>query len=452
MQAATDFDLERERLMRRRRIAEATLAESQRPMTGTDMVGGIAVRRSPTEGVGQIAKAMGAQYDINEADRLEKELSAKRLEDTKGALSEYQRAVTPRAAVASALQEDASGNAWNSDARPAFTPGLQDKQNAAYGLLARLGGDPRETAKLVVANALKDPAGGIGKIEPKDYTPESFKAYLTTGDFSQLRPVRKMEFVNGQAVDAYEAKPGTVIAQAPTEIERELLAAGMTRGSPEWLAAMNARVQKQTTHQPATTVNVSTEKKYGEQFGGLIAKSDVDLRDSAMKAPDLAERANRVKEVIAGGKVITGTGADYRLALGKALNLAGASDAETITNTETLATNLAQNTLDAIKASGLGSGSGFSNADRDFLEKAVGGKINLEPGTINRLADLSHRAAEKTAERWSTRVQEIPETALTGTGVKRDAIKVAPLFGATAKPAVSDRTRSLLDKYAPETR
>lgn len=193
-------------------------------------------------------------------------------------------------------------------------------------------------------------------------------------------------------------------------------------------ATYDDAIKKASTHQPATTVNLSTERKYGEQFAGKIASEDASLRDTALKAGDLADRANRVKETLASGKVITGAGADFRLALGKALNLVGGSDAETITNTETLVSGLAQNTLDAIKGSGLGAGSGFSNADRDFLEKAVGGKISLEAKTIDRLADLSHRAAEKSAQRWSKRVTEIPADALSGTGIKREPVTVAPLF------------------------
>lgn len=194
--------------------------------------------------------------------------------------------------------------------------------------------------------------------------------------------------------------------------------------------------------------NISTEKKYGEQFAGKIAADDAVYRDTAIKAPELAQRANSVKQVLASGKVITGAGADSRLALGKALGLLGASDQETITNTETLATSLAQNTLDSIKASGLGGGNGFSNADRDFLEKAVGGKITLEAGTLNRLAELAHRAATKSAEKWNNRVKMIPDSALQGTGLTRDPVEVPPLYGPNKmgpKTMLSPSERSELD-------
>lgn len=175
-------------------------------------------------------------------------------------------------------------------------------------------------------------------------------------------------------------------------------------------------------------LTVSTEKDYSKAFAGKIADSDVAYRDAATKAPDLATRANSMLEVLDTGKVITGFGADYRLALGKALGLVGASDKETIANTEALSVDQARNTLDAIKASGLGSGSGFSNADRDFLEKAAGGKITLEKATIERLARLSHKAAELSAKKWNDRVKMIPDSALQGTGLTRDPVQVPGVY------------------------
>jgi hypothetical protein len=179
------------------------------------------------------------------------------------------------------------------------------------------------------------------------------------------------------------------------------------------------------------TLNAGTEKKYGEALAGKIAEADVSMRDVAIKAPELAERSNSVIKLINSG-VITGTGAEARLAIGKALNLAGDSDSETIANTEALVTELAGTTLDAIKGSGLGSGQGFTDKDRQFLQDAKAGRIPLESSTIRRIATLNHRAAVKSAERWNKRVKEIPESALAGTGLTRDQIQVPDLD--TSKP------------------
>lgn len=194
------------------------------------------------------------------------------------------------------------------------------------------------------------------------------------------------------------------------------------------------------------TLNAGTEKKYGEALAGKIAEADVTMRDVALRAPELAERANSVLQVLSSGKVMTGTGADIRLALGKALNIAGGSDEEVVANTEALASELASTTLDSIKGSGLGSGQGFTDKDREFLEKAKAGRISLEASTLRRLATLNYRAAQKSAERWNKRVKDIPDSALEGTGLKRDPIVVPTLSNATPKPASDPRVVVVGDK------
>lgn len=207
---------------------------------------------------------------------------------------------------------------------------------------------------------------------------------------------------------------------------------GVTVGAPKLPEILNPAVQDARTKiaqagRSVNNISLSTEKKYGEQFASQVAQSDVAMRDAAIKAPELADRSNRIRQVLMENP-ITGTGAELRLQFAKAAKLAGLTNSDAPENTEILAASLSQNTLDAIKASGLGSGSGFSNADRDFLEKAAGGKITMEKESLNRLAELSHRAALKAAERWNTRAKQIPPDALSGTGINSDPINVSPLY------------------------
>lgn len=189
---------------------------------------------------------------------------------------------------------------------------------------------------------------------------------------------------------------------------------------------------------PKTSVNVGTEKKYGEQFAGEVAKGDVVLRAAAQEAPAAAENANRILQTLATGKSIVGVGADIKLSIAKLLNIAGADNAEIISNTEGMVTSMAQNTLNAIKTSGLGTGQGFTDKDLKFLEAAKSGNINFQPDTIRRLAELSHKAAEATADKWNSRAREIPASAIQGTGVSLEPIRVpkrASSVTAEAKPS-----------------
>ena len=282
------------------------------------------------------------------------------------------------------------------------------------------------------------------RVAPSEYMKELNRKY-TVGD----------HLVSGSGQLLFESPQRQQLVQVPTEQPGVTQPTWMRPGQPSGVPVgglakpdiLNTEVQearRSVAAAGAPQINVGTEKRYSEAFAGKVADADISMRDAAIKAPDLADRANRVREVLVSGKVITGAGADYRLALGKALNLVGATDAETVSNTESLATSLAQNTLDAIKASGLGAGSGFSNADRDFLEKAVGGKITLEAKTIEKLAELSHRAAAKPAERWNTRVRGIPASALEGTGIGTEPVIVPPLLTPKRKSDLlpSGRSRS----------
>jgi hypothetical protein len=176
----------------------------------------------------------------------------------------------------------------------------------------------------------------------------------------------------------------------------------------------------------ASNITLSTERKYGDRFGGLIAESDAAKLSAAENAPRMAENADRITDLLATGNVITGTGANVRLQIAKALNLAGGTDSERIKNTEVLVSSLAETTLGAIKASNLGAGQGFTNADRDFLEKAVAGQLSYDQKSLGELARLSRKAAEKSAESWNKRAPNIPKSALEGTGYSTEPVIVPP--------------------------
>jgi len=219
---------------------------------------------------------------------------------------------------------------------------------------------------------------------------------------------------------------GTAPDKAPTPTDLARLQnerAALLPGDPR-IVQYDAAIRKATTSAPGVQVNVGTEKKYGEQFAGEVAKGDVVLRAAAQDAPAAAENANRILQTLATGKAIVGAGADIKLGIAKLLNIAGADNAEIISNTEGMVTSMAQNTLNAIKTSGLGTGQGFTDKDLKFLEAAKSGNINFQPDTIRRLAELSHKAAEATADKWNSRAREIPASAIQGTGVSLEPVRV----------------------------
>jgi hypothetical protein len=473
------YEAEQDAIKQRRAIAQALMAQSQQPL-GPMPAGAVQARRSPMEGIAQLARAYAGSRGMQQADTDTRALGEQQKADAMSAYEDYKRATTPRESVAASMTEDPAG-VHQQDAVPSFEPNENAKREAAMRYLSKVG-DPSTAGKLLVAEALKPPT--MHAYKPGDViykngmptgttipTPPKYHA-LPEGSSLVAEPgagapgpagptqlAGPTDAAAGAVGPSGAPGQGHVVFSTPAKepepiraLKSSLLASGVQEGSPQWQKAMSDFAAKQSTHTPATVVNttVNTDKKYGEQFGALAAKGDIDLRDAASRAPDMAERANRVKQLVASGKIITGQGADYRLAFGKAMGLVGASDAETISNTETLAAQLARNTMDAIKSSGMGGGTGFSNADRDFLEKAVGGKITLEAATISRLADLAHKAAANSASAWNTRVKTIPRGALEGTGISTDPINVPPLHGTAAGPQVSPETQRLLDLYAPK--
>ena len=262
----------------------------------------------------------------------------------------------------------------------------------------------------------------------------------------QLEDANKVHVIDNNLVNG----AGQVIATipkttTPSELERMLVNSNLTPA--QQIQAKQAWITKQTTHAPPVTVNVSTEKKYGEQFAGKMADTDIAKMTTAEKAPDLAANADRVLDILKQGNVFTGSAADIKLNIARVLNIVGASNDEKIANTESLISGLAKNTLGAVKSSGLGSGAGFTDKDLQFLQDAEGGRITLNAQTLQRLATLSRKAAEKSAEAWNSRVKQMPKSATEGTGLSTEPINVpkrveAPPTIYATNPATKERIQS----------
>ena len=166
------------------------------------------------------------------------------------------------------------------------------------------------------------------------------------------------------------------------------------------------------------TSGQESAKSYGTTSGNLGAGRDNELFNVASKAPELISKANQITDLISSG-AITGTGAEYKLSLAKALNVTGKGNSEIIKNTELLVAQLSENVLNSIKASGLGAGQGFTDSDRKFLERAKGGTIDLNAGTLKEFARLTKLAAMYNVEKWNERLPNIPQGVAKTSGYTR---------------------------------
>lgn len=264
---------------------------------------------------------------------------------------------------------------------------------------------------------------------------------------SELNPYGIDPSVAAQAYMADPAKYAELLVgqKKPTDLQRNITAAGFT---PEQTASAygeallpkpdkgtdDQREYRQAVDQGykgtleqwilsgkragATNVSVNTEKNLYGTMAEKQGAANVELYAQAQKAPELLQRAQRVKSALGpDSQAITGAGADFLLSGAKIAAQVGFNTGDAAADTEALARDLAASTLDQIKASGLGAGSGFSNADRDFLEKVVGGKITLEGKTLKRLADLNEKSALGTIQRWNATASRLKPEQLRDLGM-----------------------------------
>lgn len=159
-----------------------------------------------------------------------------------------------------------------------------------------------------------------------------------------------------------------------------------------------------------TTVNINQSGKYLDELGKGSAQQDLSAIDAAKKAPDQIKTAQSVIDIVNQGKAITGTGAEARVNIAKAFATAGLISGESVAATAQLQASLARQTLDSIKSSNLGAGQGFSNADREFLEKATAGGIKLTGGSIIKIAELNKKAAAASYAKGQEAINRISKT------------------------------------------
>ena len=281
--------------------------------------------------------------------------------------------------------------------------------------------------------------------DPKEYKDAAKQAR------EQVNALRKMQSIEPNRLlmlgdVSMMTPPAPAAPAAPSSLSKLLAERDALPDNDPRRKIYDAEILRQTTHAPPVNVNVtqSTGKKYSETFAGELAKNDIDLRDAALNTPEAAGNANRILQTLSTGNVIVGPGAETKLKIAKLLNIVGRNNDEIIANTEQLQKGLASQTLDSIKTSGLGAGQGFTNADRDFLEKAKSGNIEMTSETLRRTAELQLKVAEATANKWNTRVKQIPKSAIEGTGLSVEPVALPSKFEAR-KAVTSDIPQAAID-------
>jgi hypothetical protein len=164
-------------------------------------------------------------------------------------------------------------------------------------------------------------------------------------------------------------------------------------------------------------LNISENKLEGVGGGGttinnvanpIMATVGEQLKTTQTQAVAAASQLRATQEaraqLDAPGGIISGFKAGDRLAMQKIATLFGV-DPSKVENTETFRAAMKPAILEIVK--GLGSGVSISNADRTFAEKAAGGDIDLNEGTIRRILDIAEKSARYKIEQHNAFVDRI---------------------------------------------
>jgi hypothetical protein len=183
--------------------------------------------------------------------------------------------------------------------------------------------------------------------------------------------------------------------------------------TPEERAAQGIRPTDTSPYR----LNTTTNKLEGVGGGGttinnvqnpIMATVGEQLKTTQTQAVAAANQLRATQEAKAAldapGGIITGFRAGDRLSMQKFATLFGV-DPTKVQNTETFRAAMKPAVLEIVK--GLGSGVSISNADRVFAEKAAGGDIDLNEGSIRSILNIAEAKARYQIEQHNKFVDKI---------------------------------------------
>jgi hypothetical protein len=177
---------------------------------------------------------------------------------------------------------------------------------------------------------------------------------------------------------------GLTQARSPSEYAREKQAPPTEIQTFEYGQRNPEFAQRQLELKRAGAQNINVGGGSDRQIFDTMGESATSARAAATGLAALREARAAVE-----GGIVSGVGADFNLGLRRAAAALGA-DASKVVNTETFRSAIAPQIAAMMKAT-VGS-TQISNADREFAEKAAGGSITLNEGSIRRLLDIMERA------------------------------------------------------------
>lgn len=142
---------------------------------------------------------------------------------------------------------------------------------------------------------------------------------------------------------------------------------------------------------PLTSVDVKVGQRGMSEMAEKMSESLVKRRDEVEKLASSYPQLQEAENLLNSG-MITGIGADFIKNAGKVLQRIGVSYFDDpIANTETYFSVMASQTARIIQE--FGSGTGLSDADREYANKAAGGDISVSKKALERIIKIRKKVS-----------------------------------------------------------
>ncbi len=215
---------------------------------------------------------------------------------------------------------------------------------------------------------------------------------------------------------------GVTAEKASQQLEAEL--------NQQWAADKQVALETWKDQQASKRQNEKAAIDLGqkapmEAIGKLTDNYFTKTRPAAEAASSTIANIHQTRQLLDAG-AFTGTGGEAKLALGRLAEAVGMEPSAATANTQALQATLAKQVI-----AGMGGslGTGVSNADRDFMEKANAGQITWTDQSLRKLLDINERVARRTLSNHdveAARVKNLP--GMGNLGADQYAVSPAPSY------------------------
>lgn len=221
---------------------------------------------------------------------------------------------------------------------------------------------------------------------------------LAEQDFGYKPPVNV-----GEGQKLVDPSTGKVIAEGGRKSPSSAMAAFLQQ-NPDATWDQIAEASRSLKVPDQTTVNVDVGEKGMTKLAEKMSETLVTDFSEASKANLSYQNLQETKKML-DDPIITGAGAEAILAIGKGLQRLGVSTFdEPIKNTEAYQAAMGRQVGEIIKQ--FGAGTGLSDADREYAEKAAGGKVQLSIQSLRKIIEINEKAYKNIISNYNTRASQ----------------------------------------------